>query len=101
MTFKVGQKVVCIDEAIRADCVQHLPLRPKLNRLYTVRSIHTEPDLEGYGIRLVELVNPSIVWSSGKDKEWSFDSRKFRDPDEIPILPGQKRGAPIGVDEDC
>lgn len=82
MSFQVGQRVVCIDESIRADCVEFLPLRPKLNAIYTVASVHTEPHIEGYGVRLEELPNPSIVWSDRTEAEWSFDHRKFRPLEE-------------------
>lgn len=77
--LKVGQKVVCIDDApMRNDCGTVLPLRLTLNAVYTVRSIHTEPHIEGYGIRLEELLNPSVVWADGDDREWSYQSERFR-----------------------
>jgi len=77
--FKVGQRVVCVDDSpLRNECAEVVILRPKLNEVYTVASIHTEPHIEGYGVRLEELPNPSIVWADGDDKEWSFDHRRFR-----------------------
>lgn len=81
--FKVGQKVVCIDDSINAECMDHMPLRPKVNSVYTVASIHVEDGLDGYGIRLEELPNPSIIWSDGDEKEWSFDARRFRPIAEV------------------
>ncbi len=76
--MRIGQKVVCIDETIRADCLPYVPLRPKKGEIYTVASIHREPHIEGYGIRLAELPNPSIIWNDDDEAEWSFDHRKFR-----------------------
>lgn len=76
--FKVGQKVVCIDDApMRNDCGDVMPLRLVRGKVYTVRSIHTEPHIEGYGVRLEELLNPSIVWADG-EREWSYQSERFR-----------------------
>ncbi|TXH43031.1 MAG: hypothetical protein E6Q97_34810 [Desulfurellales bacterium] len=76
--FKIGQKVICIDASVYSDAQPYLPFRCKLNQVYTVRSIHTEKHLTGYGIRLEEVINPSFLWSDSDEKEWSFDHRKFR-----------------------
>jgi hypothetical protein len=77
--FKTGQKVVCVDDApIRNDCGDVVPMRLVRGRVYTVRSIHTEPHIEGYGVRLEELPNPSIVWSDGHEREWSYQSERFK-----------------------
>lgn len=73
------QKVVCIDGApMRNDCGDVMPLRLVEGRIYTVRSIHTEPHIDGYGVRLEELLNSSIVWADGSEKEWSYQSERFR-----------------------
>ena len=75
----VGQKVVCVDGSpMKNDCADVLPLRLVEGRIYTVRSIHTEPHIDGYGVRLDELVNPSIIWADGTEKEWSYLSARFR-----------------------
>lgn len=77
--FKIGQKVICVDDApMRNDCGSVMPLRLVRDQIYTVRSIHTEPHIEGYGVRLEELVNPSIVWADGEEREWSYQSERFR-----------------------
>jgi len=76
--FRVGQKVVCIDDApARNDCSTVTPLRLVHGSVYTIRSIHTEPHIEGYGVRLEELLNPSIIWADGDEKEWSYQSERF------------------------
>lgn len=77
--FKVGQKVVCIDgSAIRADCQVGMPIRPNKGEIYTVRSIQIEPHIDGYGVRLEEIMNPSMLWSDGDEREWSYDHRRFQ-----------------------
>ena len=77
--FKIGQKIVCIDASpVPADCAKALPLRLTLNSVYTVASIHIEPHIEGYGIRLEELPNPSMIWADSEEKEWSYSSKRFR-----------------------
>jgi hypothetical protein len=76
--FSIGQKVICINTTIRTDALPFVPLRPKLGEIYTVSSLHIEPHIDEYGIRLAELPNPPIIWSDGDEVEWSFDTRKFR-----------------------
>jgi hypothetical protein len=77
--LKVGQKVVCIDDSpMRNGCGEYMPLRLIGGRIYTIRSIHTEPGIEGYGVRLEELLNPSIIWADGDEREWSYQSERFR-----------------------
>jgi hypothetical protein len=77
--FKIGQKVVCIDDApMRNNCADVLPLRLVKGAVYTIRSTHTESNIQGYGVRLEELLNPSIVWADGDEKEWSYQSERFR-----------------------
>lgn len=75
----VGQKVVCVDGSpMKNDCADVMPLRLVEGKIYTVREIHTEPHIDGYGVRLDELVNPSIVWADGSESEWSYLSERFR-----------------------
>lgn len=77
--FKIGEKVVCVDASpARPDCAVGMPLRLTLNAVYTVRSIQTEPHIAGYGVRLEELPNPSMIWSDGDEREWSYASNRFR-----------------------
>jgi hypothetical protein len=77
--LKVGQKVICIDVSpARNNAGPFLPLMLTHGAVYTIREIHTEPHLDGYGVRLDELVNPSIVWSDRSECEWSYQSERFR-----------------------
>ena len=81
--FRVGQKVVCIDDSpVRPDCITSMPLKLTYGKLYTVRSIQTEPELPGYGVRLEELLNPSMIWSDGTEKEWSYNYTRFQPAQE-------------------
>jgi len=78
--FKVGQKVICVDDSppSTANGANYCLCRPRANEVYTVRGIHTEPHLDGYGIYLEELLNPSFIWSDGSECEWPFSSTRFR-----------------------
>jgi hypothetical protein len=77
--MKVGQKVVCIDDSAITnanECFVHI--WPVKGQVYTIREIHTEPHIKGYGVRLEEIWNSSIVWSDGDECEWSYQSERFR-----------------------
>lgn len=76
--LRVGQKVVCIDAAPPRHAAAQVPLRLVEGGVYTIRELHTEPEIEGYGVRLNELLNPSVVWADGSEKEWSYQSERFR-----------------------
>jgi hypothetical protein len=94
--LRVGQKIVCIDGApVRNDCAEVMPLRLVEGQIYTVRELHTEPHIHGYGVRLVELPNPSIVWSDGTEKEWSYQSERFRPIVEGETEAGMRDRAPV------
>lgn len=81
--LKVGQKVVCIDGSPVVCQPGTTMLRVVEGVIYTVRSIHTEPHIpERYGVRVEELLNPSVVWSDGTECEWSYQSERFR-----PVVP--------------
>jgi hypothetical protein len=55
-----------------------MPLRLVEGGVYTIRELHTEPGINGYGVRLNELLNPSVIWIDGDEKEWSYQSERFR-----------------------
>lgn len=76
--LKVGQKVICVDGSPIRMAAGTAMLRLVEGGIYTVRSIHTEPNIEGYGVRLNELLNPDVVWSDGTEYEWSYRSERFR-----------------------
>ena len=78
--FKIGQKVVCVDDTppSQTNGSDYCLLRPVKGEVYTVRGIHTEPHIEGYGVYLEELLNPLAIWSDGSECEWPFTSSRFR-----------------------
>lgn len=81
--LKAGQKVVCIDGSPVRAAEGTALLRVVEGAIYTIRSIHTEAHIpEHYGVRLEELLNPSVVWSDGTECEWSYRSERFR-----PVVP--------------
>jgi hypothetical protein len=78
--FKVGDSVICVDDTppSEANGADYCLIRPKKGEIYTVRGIHTEPHIEGYGVYLEECLNPSVIWSDGHEVEWPFTSTRFR-----------------------
>jgi hypothetical protein len=87
--FKPGQKVVCVNDNMNSETSQYTPCKPRKGRIYTVRDTLTQPHIEGYGVYLEELLNPSIIWSDGDEKEWPFKSERFR----LLIEPGERADA--------
>ena len=78
--FKVGDSVICVDDTPPSDFngAPYCLVRPKKGELYTIRGIHTEPHIEGYGVYLEECLNPPMIWSCGDEAEWPFASTRFR-----------------------
>jgi len=71
--FKVGQKVECIDDAVRDPAAKdHMKNWPVKGETYTVSKII------GNGIRLKELKNQPISWDAEGEIEWSFNPDRFR-----------------------
>lgn len=76
--FKVGDRVQCINASFSAECQRYMPCWITKGETYTVRGIHKDPAIKGYGIYLEEIVNPEQIWSNDEPREWSFDSRRFQ-----------------------
>lgn len=76
--LKVGQKVVCVDGSPVVAPAGTALLRVVEGEIYTIRSIHTEPHIEGYGVHLEELVNSLYLWTDGTECEWPYMSERFR-----------------------
>lgn len=78
--FRVGQKVICIDDTPPSaeNGSDYCLIRPVAGQIYTIRGIHTEPHIDGYGVWLEECLNPSVVWSDGHEVEWPFASTRFK-----------------------
>jgi hypothetical protein len=82
---KIGQKVICIDDAppSAANGSDYCLIRPIAGEIYTIRGIHIEPGIEGYGLYLEECLNPSVIWSDNTEVEWPFSSTRFKLLDRI------------------
>jgi len=74
MTFRVGQKVVCIRGPF--GCYVEGKKQPNMGELYTIRAIYTDvlrPQY-GVGLHLEEIENPTSL----DGKEPGFYSSRFR-----------------------
>ena len=78
MRFQPGERVVCINSNFSAECQQYMPCWITKGRTYTIRGIHVDPNIEGYGVYLEEVVNPEQIWSNDEPREWSFSAGRFR-----------------------
>lgn len=85
MTFRVGQKVVCVDDSVNPETVDYTPCRPRKGEIYTVRGLIVQPHIEGYGMYLEEIPNPAIIWSDQDELEWPFKPERFRPIVERPL----------------
>src|SRR5712664_4036772 len=73
MTFRVGQKVVCISQIPDGDGLS----LPQVGSIYTIRAIFTKvlnPQF-GVGFLLEEIRNAA---HPGTGREWGFYSQRFR-----------------------
>jgi len=77
MSFYIGQRVVCVNVDFSREPTWRRTVRtfPKLNGVYTIRSICEAGDLIGFCFH--EIVNPCGHFSRGY-VEPAFDSRRFR-----------------------
>lgn len=76
--FRIGQKVICIDDSMNPETVDYTPMRPRKGEIYTIRGFLVQDHIDGYGVYLEELLNPSIIWSDQDEKEWPFKPGRFR-----------------------
>lgn len=74
--FKVGQKVVCVEDKPNSNTI--VPNRPVKGEIYTIRAIRTNFNI--YGVLLVEVVNPLQEFMEGL-YEGAFDPSRFRPVD--------------------
>lgn len=78
--FKIGQKVICIDDTPPSaqNGANYCLIRPVAGEVYTIRGVHTEAHIDGYGVYLEECLNPSVIWDSGEEIEWPLASTRFK-----------------------
>jgi hypothetical protein len=74
VTFRVGQKVVCVRDGYFVNKCVH---RPIVGHVYTVRDVFISPRSAEYGpaIRVFELLNPI---HKGSGREYGFYASRFR-----------------------
>ncbi len=76
--FRIGERVVCVNASFNAETRPYMPCWIKKHAIYHIRGIHKDPNIEGYGVYLEEIINPEQVWSNDEPREWSFDARRFK-----------------------
>lgn len=76
MAFRVGQKVVCVDDVFRDASWLHVKNMPVAGSIYTIRGFQTEKYFDG--ILLEEVINDAITWNAVGFREMSFPARRFR-----------------------
>lgn len=92
--FKLGQKVVCIDDSRNPETEAYTPCHPIKGQVYTIRGVHKQPNIPGYGVYLEELLNPIQMWSDSDEMEWPFKSERFRPVVESLLRPAIKISVP-------
>lgn len=75
--FKIGDRVQCVDASLNGETRPYMPCWVTKGDTYTIRGIHKDPNIEGYGVYLEEVVNPEHIWANDEPREWSFSSRRF------------------------
>lgn len=78
MTFRIGQKVVCIADQWSRRAERRLQEYPVKGRVYTVRGLEHINYGSGLGLLLEEIVNPPRSWPDEADGEPGFMSTRFR-----------------------
>lgn len=61
--YKVGEKVVCVNDVFDPRSVELIPNRPKKDKVYTIRDIRYYDLLDKTGVLLMEINNPVNVYS--------------------------------------
>lgn len=74
MTFRVGQKVVCVNAELRGWMLQHLSDGLVKGKIYTIRSFDRDFESKEWGVRLVEIT-ADIHWAG---HEFGFYPDRFR-----------------------
>ena len=76
--LRVGQRVTCVDDNRRFIGVDILPNFVVKNKIYTIRALKTHPCIPGYGVLLLEVLNPTAHPNADISDEWAFDAGRFR-----------------------
>jgi hypothetical protein len=85
--FKVGQKVICVDDQFPAKDLFWIKWRPVSGEIYMIESM--EAGYRGMGVRLAELKNPLIPVSTDHGEiqlEPTFHVNRFRSVTDISVF---------------
>ena len=88
MSFKVGQKVICVDDSIPyGEVFRDFSYWIKKDQVYTVRRYYYMSLLNTYAVLLNEVKNPPIENSLLGKVEPAFRAERFRplEEDEIEV----------------
>jgi len=79
MTFRIGQKVVCVDDFWEAPPAADHLIRPQKDQVYTVRDLAPGwISSNGPAIRLEEIINRKTLWQKSGFCELAFKTSRFR-----------------------
>ena len=82
--IKEGTQVVCINDTFPVESIMAIPIRPKLNQVYTVREIRYYQTLDKAGVLLEEITNPRSVQNLLDGMlEPSFSITRFAPLDDV------------------
>lgn len=77
MVWRVGQKVVCIEDFSRSTLIDPRTIAPTVGTVYTLRTIRSDTSDTGIFFLLAELKNPQVVTFTGYIEQ-AFSSKGFR-----------------------
>ena len=80
-----GSLVKCINDSFHPESIRLIPNRPKKGTHYMVREIEEYYGEGKVGLRLEEIKNPHVRFSTGAIKEPSFDIDRFSSEDDIDL----------------
>ena len=80
MAFRIGQKVVCVDDVFASRHYPGYEAWPTKNIVYTIRDIYNEDFEDGWATALLleEIINPFYDWLTLGNHEAGFSARRFR-----------------------
>jgi len=80
-----GSLALCINDSFREESRMLIPNLPRKGEYYMVREIEEYYGTNKVGVRLEEIRNPHIRFSSGAIKEPSFDIDRFSFEDDVDL----------------
>ena len=78
MSFKKGDKVICVDDSGRPESMKYFQQWPQYGEEYTIRDIFYTSPRKGYACLLEEIHNsPTFIPYLGREEEPSFGLWRF------------------------